>query len=95
MLAYLERCGIEFDTAVNVLLGGALSQTLSLRAALAEKAGERWGCVFCQVLNVLIERDHCAKQFIQGPSPAVTYLRSAVAFGTGILALVAIVRLVL
>jgi hypothetical protein len=54
-LAYLERCGIEFDTAVNVVTGGKLGQTVSLRVAEAQRAEKKrgvfgWGCWFCDCL---------------------------------------------
>lgn len=89
---YLERCGIEFDTAVNVLTGGQLGQTVSYRVAVAARAGKRWGCVFCWFLNWAVQRNHCALQFVNVPSTVMTYLRAGVAFGVGIAASVAMVH---
>lgn len=37
ILSYIRRVGVEFDTAVNVLAGGALGQTVSERAANSER----------------------------------------------------------
>jgi hypothetical protein len=90
---YLERCGVEFDTAVNVLAGGQLGQTVSLRVAIAARAGKRWGCVFCWFLNWAVQRNHCALQFQNVPSPVLTYIRAGVAFGVGILSVIALVHL--
>jgi hypothetical protein len=82
-LAYLERCGIEFDTAVNVVTGGQLGQTVSLRVAEAQRAGKLWGCLFCRFLDVAVQ-PHCALQFITKPSPASVYVRAGIAFAAGI-----------
>lgn len=87
LYAYIERCGIEFDVAVNVLFGGQLSQTVSFRAALAQRAGKTWGCVFCKILSVLVQRDHCADQFIPGSSTPATFIRAGLAFGAAFLGL--------
>jgi hypothetical protein len=83
-LAYLERCGIEFDVAVNVLTGGQLGQTVSLRVAEAERAGKLWGCLFCQFLSEAVQKDHCALQFTNKPSPWTVYVRAGIAFAVGI-----------
>jgi len=83
---YVERCGIEFDTAINVLTGGQLGQTVSYRVAVAQEDGKRWGCVFCQFLNWAVQRNHCALQFTDQPSTPLTFIRAGVAFGVGIAA---------
>ena len=81
---YLERCGIEFDTAINVLTGGQLGQTVSLRVAEAERAGKEWGCLFCWFLDWAVQRNHCALQFSKTPSPWTVYVRAGIAFAIGI-----------
>ena len=65
---YFARCGVEFDTAVNVLTGGNLGQTVSLRCAVANRDGKRWGRWACAFLSVVVQRDHCPLQFVAGPS---------------------------
>jgi hypothetical protein len=77
---YVERVGIEFDTAVNVLFGGALNETVSMRAAVAQKDGERWGCWLCWLLGKIVQPHHCRDQFLSAPAPALVYLRAGVAF---------------
>ena len=87
---YFERCGIEFDVAVNVLFGGNLGETVSMRAAVAERDGKTWGCWFCWLLARLVQRGHCLDQFLNNPSPVWVYLRAGLAFAVAILASVAI-----
>jgi hypothetical protein len=90
---YVERCGVEFDTAVNVLTGGQLGQTVSYRAAVAARDGSRVGCALCWVLNWAVQRNHCALQFTNTPSTAVTYVRGGIAFGVGILSAAGLVHM--
>jgi hypothetical protein len=93
LLAYFERCGIEFDTAVNVLTGGNLGQTVSLRVAEAQRAGKLYGCVFCWFLNWAVQPNHCQLQFTTKPSPWTVYVRAGIAFAVGIGSIVGLVRL--
>lgn len=86
---YLERCGVEFDTAVNVLTGGELGQTVSLRVAEAELQEQKqgvfgWGCWFCKFLDIAVQRNHCQLQFSSAKSPVEVYIRAGIAFGAGI-----------
>jgi hypothetical protein len=90
---YLGRCGIEFDTSVNVLFGGQLGQTVSYRVAVAARDGKRWGCIFCWFLSWAVQKNHCALQFEKGPSPVSTYIRAGIAFATAFLALAGLVRI--
>ena len=77
---YLQRVGLALDELLNVvLLNGRPDQTVSLNAALAERRGERWGCLLCKALAKVIEPDHCAKQFSGSPSSLMTAARLAVA----------------
>jgi hypothetical protein len=89
---YLERCGIMFDEAVNCLLGGALNQTVSMRCALAQRDGKRWGCLACAFLSWAVQKNHCTDQFSDAPAPALVYVRAGIAFGVGIAAVAALVH---
>jgi hypothetical protein len=90
-VAYLSRCGIEFDISINVLTGGKLGQTVSYRVADADREGKRWGCVFCWFLYYFVQPDHCALQFVKGPSTFWTYIRAGIAFGVAIAILVGVI----
>ena len=35
-------------------------ETLSLMAALSQQRGERWGCRMCKLLDIIVQRGHCA-----------------------------------
>jgi hypothetical protein len=54
---------IALDQLLNALLYGDPDETLSSRAGKAMLRGDRWGCVFCRVLD-WIDRDHCRKSMI-------------------------------
>jgi hypothetical protein len=94
LLAYLARCGIEFDTAINVLTGGQLGQTVSYRCAVAQRNGKAWGCFMCRFLNWAVQRNHCPDQFTDAPTPAFDMIRAGIAFAVGIGAVVSIVHAV-
>jgi hypothetical protein len=85
--SYLERVGLEFDIAVNVLTGGQLNQTVSLRSAIADRDGRKWGCFMCWFLNWAVQRNHCALQFSTGPTKPVVMIRAGIAFFVGAVAL--------
>lgn len=87
---YLERCGIEFDTAVNVLTGGDLGQTVSYRMAVAAREGRRIGCLFCWFLDWAVQKNHCSLQFDAGPNRPLTFMRAGIAFGVGFLSFIGI-----
>lgn len=84
MGAYLRRLGIETDVWLNVLTGGDLGDTISLRVARAQSNGSRPACWVCAALSRLVERDHCAKTLAGGATTPDAALRSglllAVAF---------------
>lgn len=54
------RLAIAKDQLANAALNGDEDKTISHRAALARRAGRRWGCVLCRVLDA-IDPDHCEK----------------------------------
>lgn len=51
---------IAKDQLTNAVFNGDEDKTISHRAALARRAGRRWGCVLCRVLDA-IDPDHCEK----------------------------------
>lgn len=48
------------DEAANVGANGRVDETISARAAKAQIAGRRWGCLLCRLLDA-IQKDHCKK----------------------------------
>jgi len=79
---YIVRLGEAIDALLNVvLLNGNVGETISLHAALAQQAGERWGCILCRVLNAVVERHHCRDQIMHVRGGAITFIRAAVAIG--------------
>lgn len=89
---YFERCGQEFDVAVNVITGGQENETVSYRCAVAARAGKRWGCFMCRLLSWLVQRDHCADQFTAGPTKLFVFIRAGIAFGVAGIAIACTVR---
>ena len=81
MKRWAENCGLTFDVAVNVLFAGTPFQTVSYRAAVAQRDGKPWGCLMCRFLSWAVQRDHCADQFTDTEAPAIVYVRAGVAFG--------------
>jgi len=59
---------IMIDQAANVGANGRLDETISARAAKAQIAGRKWGCVLCKILNA-IQKDHCKKALADDTSP--------------------------
>ena len=51
---------VAFDDLANVGANGRLGQTISSRAAYAEKSGKAWGCLMCKLLDA-VNPGHCAK----------------------------------
>lgn len=62
------------DELSNVDANGEVNQTISTRAALARKAGRRWGCVLCRLLDA-VAANHCTNSL---PAITVTTPPSAV-----------------
>ena len=62
LFQWADRVGYQADCLLNAIAGGLEDQSISLRAALARKAGRRWGCVMCRWLAWTVERHHCTKQ---------------------------------
>jgi hypothetical protein len=55
---YLGRVAIAFDVFCNVLLNGAMDETLSARSGRAARAGKLWGKLLAGVLNYCFP-GHC------------------------------------
>lgn len=99
MTDYLDRLAQQaktdardYDVTANVLTGGEPGQTLSMRAALGARAGIwRW-CVLCRLLDVLVQRNHCAETL--GPSavvPVSVYWRAGLCFAVATAAVIAVI----
>lgn len=73
----LLQFGILEDEGLDVLaFDGKADMTVSTHAALAARAGKRWGCVLCAVLSVLVQHDHCEKTLTDAPLSTFDCLRA-------------------
>lgn len=54
------RAAVGEDQTYNALAGGSEDETISSRAAKAQRRGKRWGCVLCRLLDT-IDPGHCEK----------------------------------
>lgn len=48
------------DQTINAVFGGDPDESISSRAAKAQRKGHRWGCALCAFLS-FFEPDHCEK----------------------------------
>ena len=60
MKEYFWRVLVSLDQFVNTIFGGFEDESISSRAAKAERNGKKWGCVLCKILDK-IDKDHCNK----------------------------------
>lgn len=60
MKDYFLRILISIDQLANTILGGNEDETISSRAAKAKRAGKKWGCVLCKLLDK-VDKNHCEK----------------------------------
>ena len=60
MKDYIWNLLVSVDQFVNTVFAGNPDESISSRAAKAERAGKKWGCVLCKLLDK-IDKDHCAK----------------------------------
>lgn len=60
MRSYFLNLLIALDQLGNAIVAGDPDETISSRAGKAQRAGRRWGCILCRMLD-WFERDHCAK----------------------------------
>jgi len=54
------RLSVAFDQLGNAAANGDEDETISSRAAKARRAGRRWGCILCGLLD-RIDPNHCEK----------------------------------
>lgn len=92
----LRRDARDYDVSANVALGGEVDQTLSMRAALGQRAGIwRW-CVLCRLLDVLVQRNHCAETLDPAAVvPASVYWRAGLCFAVATMAVLGVVGVAL
>jgi hypothetical protein len=61
MKNWLRNLTLALDRFLNVLLFfGRADETISYNAAIAEKKGKKWGCMFCKFLH-WVDHGHCAR----------------------------------
>ena len=93
--SYPVRIGIAIDETLNVIFfNGQPEQTISGHAAIAQREGKPWGCIMCKILAAVVERNHCANQFTDTPSSALTGFRSILAMSVLMLPLFGLYKLV-
>lgn len=54
------KIALGHDQLANAAFGGDEDETISSRAGKAAKAGKRWACVLCRLLDKL-DPGHCEK----------------------------------
>lgn len=57
------KIALGFDDLDNVAFNGRLGQSISARAANAQKAGKTWGNDLCEILGT-INPGHCARALV-------------------------------
>jgi hypothetical protein len=77
---YFDRIGITIDCLINVVFGGPLYQTVSMRCALAARAKKPFGCFMCKVLDIFVQKNHCGLQFVKKPTDPISFVRAGLAF---------------
>ncbi len=71
----------DADVTIGVAaLDNPVGETVSMRAALGQKAGIWYWCVFCRVLSVLVQKGHCDAVLTNAPTPWWVYVRAGAAF---------------
>jgi hypothetical protein len=64
---YTKNILLALDQFGNALIGGDPDETISRRAGRARNRGERWGCIFCKLLEKIDPR-HCGRS-VTGDDP--------------------------
>lgn len=57
---YVFNVGIDEDDLFSSLTGGPKQETFSLREAVAASKGSKTACIVCDILSVLVQKNHCA-----------------------------------
>lgn len=74
------NAGDALDCLLNVLLlNGDKRQSISQNTAQRALQGAGWACVLCRLLDVIVERDHCAKSLGPEPTSLPASIRSGIA----------------
>ena len=74
------RAGKALDVMLCVVLfDGDGSETMSHYAARRRAEGAGWACLFCRLLALLVERNHCAKALAPGDVSRVASVRAGLA----------------
>lgn len=58
------RLAVSHDQLANTATNGDEDETISSRAGKARKAGRRWGCLLCKLLD-RIDPNHCERSIEQ------------------------------
>jgi hypothetical protein len=53
---------------------------VSDHVARAAQDGKRWACLFCKLLSITVQKDHCANTLAGHPMPWTVYPRAAAMF---------------
>jgi hypothetical protein len=81
MRYYLVTAFEMLDEFLNALSGGLRNETISLRAAMAQKQGRPWGCVLCRWLHLTLRQHHCRRTLDREPMGAFAGAVAAVQLG--------------
>lgn len=65
------RVAVSNDQTLNAALAGSEDETISSRAGKAARAGKRWGCVLCKLLDAL-DAQHCQKNIEEDEGERLT-----------------------
>ncbi len=79
MLAYFKTIGLQFDELLCAILFGVMNTTISMHVALEMQAGKKWACLFCDLLSLLVQRNHCQDQLDNVPMSTGNYIRAFIA----------------
>lgn len=78
LYAALIRDGADLDITENACLDGLPGMTISMRCALADRAGKLWARIACAALWFVQVR-HCQCQIAGVPMNACNYARAIIA----------------
>lgn len=77
----IQRIMEAYDTFLNnvYLPHPRLGQTISYNSAVSKDKGEKWACVLCRILDVLIQQGHCTSVRQKQTTPVTALIRAGVA----------------
>ena len=90
----LQTDARDADVTIGVVvLDNPAGETVSMRAALGAKAGKWQWCLFCRLLDVLVQRGHCAATLDPNAvTPWWVWVRAMLAFASGFTAIGVLIR---